>query len=280
MRRIASTDEGTGLYRQIGGEKLWQLVREFYQRMFSDPILCFLFVGRDRHRFARSEWEFTARRLGAPITYSGRSLSAAHRNSLILEGHFYRRLMLLDQVLHHHGAPIAIRKEWLRQNLELQPVIKLSIDRTALPGRYGLFIGSPEQRQNWRRDGLDDVLMRIEDWIWRQDQQAHANSDEALERYVRHRIWQITTNLLEFQFDQAVSVVVHLTRDVAFLSAPLGRDAVRALVVALTGVAPRMTEILWELIGGPALVYIQPYPNPYVPLDRYEPTEAWSVALE
>jgi truncated hemoglobin YjbI len=94
------------LFEQLGGEpKLRAIVNDFVDRCFDDMMIGFLFARAERSRIKRLEYEHAAKRLGAPIEYTGRPLDEAHRPHRIFGGQFDRRRQLLIETLRDHDAP-------------------------------------------------------------------------------------------------------------------------------------------------------------------------------
>jgi hemoglobin len=111
------------LYDQIGGDKLREVIADFYDRMLSDVMIGFLFVGKDRQRLIDKEWEFTARLLGADVEYTGKPIRQAHAKSPILGGHFERRLQILRETLADHQVAPGVQDEWLGHTLKLRKLV-------------------------------------------------------------------------------------------------------------------------------------------------------------
>ena len=89
------TGEGR-LFDRIGGPALRRVLEDFYDRVFADTMIGFLFAGKNKQRLVQKEWEMAARMLGADeVAYTGRSIPEAHARSPILGGHFERRLQIL-----------------------------------------------------------------------------------------------------------------------------------------------------------------------------------------
>lgn len=99
----------TTLFDQLGGDRLRAVIVDFYQRVFDDVMIGFLFVGKDRAQLIAREWEMTARMLGGTVRYQGRPLREAHARVPILGGHFDRRLQLLRDAMAAHAVPAAAR---------------------------------------------------------------------------------------------------------------------------------------------------------------------------
>lgn len=97
--------------------RLEAVVRDFYDRILPDPMIGFLFQGKDVERLVRLETQFTARMLGrVGGAYDGRSMHAAHATSPILGGHFLRRQQILRETLADHGISPAATAAWLAHN--------------------------------------------------------------------------------------------------------------------------------------------------------------------
>lgn len=108
------------LFDQIGGAPLRRVIEDFYERIFADIMIGFLFHGKDKQRLIDKEWEFTAKLLGADIKYTGRSIRDAHAKSPILGGHFERRLQILRETLADHEVDAEVRDHWLGHTLSLR----------------------------------------------------------------------------------------------------------------------------------------------------------------
>lgn len=117
----------TQLYDRIGAEKLRRVITDFYERVFADTMIGFLFVGKNKPRLIQKEWELVAALLGAPIGYSGRSMGEAHARVPITAGHFDRRLVILEETLEAHDVDPEVRRRWvghtraLREQLTADP---------------------------------------------------------------------------------------------------------------------------------------------------------------
>jgi truncated hemoglobin YjbI len=114
----------TSLYDEIGGEPgLRRVLRTLYDRLFDDRMIGFFFAGKDKDELIEHQLWFTARFLGGPSRYEGRSLPDAHAALPILPAHFDRRHQVLREVLEQHGVPDAARDEWLRVDQSLRHAI-------------------------------------------------------------------------------------------------------------------------------------------------------------
>ena len=64
------------LFKQLGGApRLRDILSDFYNRVFDDVMIGYMFIGQDKARLIQREVEFTARFLGAEMEYHGRSMA-------------------------------------------------------------------------------------------------------------------------------------------------------------------------------------------------------------
>jgi hemoglobin len=104
----------TTLYEAIGGEaKVRAVLRSLYDKLFGDPMVGFLFEGKDKARIVEQQVAFTCGFLGGPQRYVGKPLPEAHAALPLLPGHFDRRHRLLEQVLREEDVPEQVRNAWL-----------------------------------------------------------------------------------------------------------------------------------------------------------------------
>ena len=101
------------LFDQLGGDALRAVITDFYERVFADVMIGFLFVGKDRARLIEKEWELAARMLGADVRYTGKSMPDAHARVPITGGHFDRRTQILRDTLRDHAVPADVQAAWL-----------------------------------------------------------------------------------------------------------------------------------------------------------------------
>ena len=102
------------LYDDMGGEPaLRAVLRSLYDRLFDDVMVGFLFAERDKEHLIEQQLWFTARFLGGPSRYEGKSIPDAHAALPLLPGHFDRRHRLLEQTLRAHAIPESVREAWL-----------------------------------------------------------------------------------------------------------------------------------------------------------------------
>lgn len=97
----------------IGEERLRAVIEDFYDRIFADVMIGFMFAGKDRQRLVDKEWELVAALLGADVRYTGRPIRDAHARHPIMGGHFMRRRKILEETLAAHGVAAEVRAAWL-----------------------------------------------------------------------------------------------------------------------------------------------------------------------
>lgn len=101
------------MFDKIGGDKLLLVVQDFYDRVFDDVMIGFLFIGKDKQRLIQKEWELAAKMLGADVAYTGRPIREAHAKSPILGGHFERRLQILKDTCADHDVDPDVVDTWV-----------------------------------------------------------------------------------------------------------------------------------------------------------------------
>jgi hemoglobin len=110
-------------FEKIGAEKLRAVIADFYDRVFTDVMIGFLFEGKSKQTLIQREYEFTAGFLGADIKYTGRPMRAAHASSPIFGGHFERRLQILRETMHDHAVDPDVEKAWMDHSYALRAQI-------------------------------------------------------------------------------------------------------------------------------------------------------------
>ena len=110
-------------FDQIGADKLRAVIADFYDRIFADVMIGFLFQGKSKQTLIDREYEFTAGFLGADVKYTGRPMRTAHAQSPIFGGHFERRLQILRETMRDHAVPGDVQKAWLDHSYALRAQI-------------------------------------------------------------------------------------------------------------------------------------------------------------
>jgi hemoglobin len=101
-------------YESAGGEgPIAAVIASLYDRLFEDPIVGFLFAGKDKKHIVEEQTLLTCSFLGGPQRYRGKPLPEAHAKLPLLPGHFDRRHRLLEETLRAHSIPETVRQAWL-----------------------------------------------------------------------------------------------------------------------------------------------------------------------
>ncbi|KAA3607106.1 MAG: group 1 truncated hemoglobin [Planctomycetota bacterium] len=119
------SDAGAPGEKPEAWEPAWvlEVLERFYDRVFEDLMIGYLFRGKDRARLIAKEWEWTLRLFGDSRPYTGRGMREVHRGLGILRGHFDRRQTILEEVLKESRIPAGLQREWLQHNESLRSLI-------------------------------------------------------------------------------------------------------------------------------------------------------------
>ena len=112
------------LYALLGGDRLREILTVFYQEVFADVMIGYLFVKQDQAKLIQREWEWTAKFLGAKdIEYQGEGLGKAHQKHPIRYGHFHRRNQILLKVLRRMQVDQKIIDFWMDHQKRMESTI-------------------------------------------------------------------------------------------------------------------------------------------------------------
>jgi hemoglobin len=112
------------LFDKIGSETLRAVIADFYDRVFRDVMIGFMFQGKDKQLLIQREWELAAALLGAPgVTYTGRPMRVAHAQHTIFGGHFERRLQILRETMRDHAVDPDVQAAWIEHTQKLRSQI-------------------------------------------------------------------------------------------------------------------------------------------------------------
>ncbi len=116
--------KSSALFDRIGADALRAALVDFYDRVFADVMIGFMFAGKDKARLVDKEYELIAALLGAPgVTYTGRPMRAAHAQHTIFGGQFERRLQILRETLRDHRVDADVERAWIDHALSLRSQI-------------------------------------------------------------------------------------------------------------------------------------------------------------
>jgi leucyl-tRNA synthetase len=144
-----------------------------------------------------------------------------------------------------------------------------------------LFLGPPEADKEWSDSGIEGTH-RFLQRAWRLVHRyvamstlktsATAEDDAALADlvYWTHRtIKKVTQDIERFAFNTAIAAIMEFVNQLTkyadgspeLFSTPVGHEAVQGLILLLAPFAPFISEELWEEIGAPYSVHLQPWPE-------------------
>lgn len=111
-------------FERIGEAKLRAVIADFYDRVFADVMIGFMFQGKDKQHLIDREYELAARMLGAShVAYTGRPMRTAHAQHTIFGGHFERRLQILRETLADHAVDAEVQRVWIEHTQALRAQI-------------------------------------------------------------------------------------------------------------------------------------------------------------
>lgn len=111
------------LERAGGPDRLRAVLVDFYERVFADMMIGYMFRGKSPERLVERELELTCAAMGDPAPYRGRGMQEVHAPLAIQGGHFERRQQLLRETCDAHGLPAEVRDFWLAHNESLRPLV-------------------------------------------------------------------------------------------------------------------------------------------------------------
>lgn len=111
-------------FDNIGAVKLRAVIADFYDRVFADVMIGFMFQGKAKQHLIDREYELAARMLGAShVQYTGRPMRTAHAQHTIFGGHFERRLQILRETLADHAVAPDVQRVWIEHTQALRAQI-------------------------------------------------------------------------------------------------------------------------------------------------------------
>lgn len=113
----------SSLYNLLGPKLIEDIITEFYDRAFQDPIIGHLFWNFDQDHLTKMQISFAKSMLGGSEKYEGQPLESAHKNLNLNQAHFGRRQVLMKDVLDEYKVDNDIRIQWLVREEKLRPLI-------------------------------------------------------------------------------------------------------------------------------------------------------------
>lgn len=118
-------EQDWSLSEEVGGlQRLTEMMRTLYERIFDDLMIGFMFVNSDLDEIVAHQVEYSRARLGnEQVSYTGASIRRVHQGHPILIGHFNRRHQLLKEVLREYEVPEHVYQAWVELELSLRALI-------------------------------------------------------------------------------------------------------------------------------------------------------------
>jgi truncated hemoglobin YjbI len=113
----------TTAYETLGEAKIRAILQALYDQLFVDPMVGFLFEGKDKAHIVAQQVAFTCAFLGGPQRYTGKPLPEAHAALPLLPGHFDRRHHVLATLLDQQAVPDEVKRAWLQIDQSLRPSV-------------------------------------------------------------------------------------------------------------------------------------------------------------
>jgi len=117
------SEQNRNIYNDLGPDKIREVVRTFYGRAFSDPIIGHFFHAHSLDELVEKQTGFAIAMLGGPRTYTGKPLAPVHHALKIRPPHFGRRQVLMRDALTEHGISTDVIERWLDLEESLRPLI-------------------------------------------------------------------------------------------------------------------------------------------------------------
>ncbi|MCP5463912.1 MAG: group 1 truncated hemoglobin [Deltaproteobacteria bacterium] len=95
-------------------DSLQKVVSSFYQKLFNDTMVSFLFANTNKEKLIQTQTDFLAKAFGISQSYAGKPPASAHTHLKILPGHFDRRLKILEETLNESHLPKQAIDDWLK----------------------------------------------------------------------------------------------------------------------------------------------------------------------
>jgi hemoglobin len=118
-------EQNWSLSEEVGGlERLGEMMRVFYRRVFADVMIGFMFANVDFDEIVANQIQYTRARLGnEDVEYTGKPIRRAHQAHPILIGHFNRRHQMLKEVLREFEVPQHVFDAWVDLELALRDLV-------------------------------------------------------------------------------------------------------------------------------------------------------------
>jgi truncated hemoglobin YjbI len=104
-------------------EIIEKILQDYFKVAVSDPMIGYLFTGKDIARLIQKEIELTLGFFDGKTAYTGRGLRFVHGPLRVKKGEFDRRLVLLAQAMAKNNLPENLQKAWLEHNEKARELV-------------------------------------------------------------------------------------------------------------------------------------------------------------
>lgn len=112
--------EKTNVFKR---EIIEKVLQDYFNMAVSDPMIGYLFVGKNIERLIQKEIELTLGFFDGETVYTGRSLRQVHNPLKVKKGEFDRRLILLRQAMEKNNIPQEAIEMWIAHNEHAREII-------------------------------------------------------------------------------------------------------------------------------------------------------------
>ncbi len=137
------------LEEELGGKDSFQkIITIFYDRLFADPIVGFIFSPHEKNKLIVSQMGWLSSTLGDRSgTYEGKNLRVAHQDLAITSGQFNRRHTILAELLDEFVIPEHVKEAWL------------NLDR----GLFDMIVKLGKKNRNQKTDAVIKTINLLDD---------------------------------------------------------------------------------------------------------------------
>jgi hemoglobin len=99
------------------------VIFKFYDRVFDDLLIGYLFQKVDKSKLVDTQLEFTQSLLGEKTKYQGRSIKDVHQPLKLRPAQFMRRQKILAETLFKSDLAPELQKKWLELEDRLKGLV-------------------------------------------------------------------------------------------------------------------------------------------------------------
>ena len=107
------------LYKKMDPDKIKEIITDFYNQAFADPIIGHFFFKKDQERLIKLQVMFTQNLLQGSSHDHERYMKKSHQHLKIRPAHFKRRQKILEEVLEDHLSEPTLISFWLEREAQL-----------------------------------------------------------------------------------------------------------------------------------------------------------------